>query len=363
MGEILCAGVTHYPPFSYPDAHMADLLRRNLRSGRIPPEHADPRSWPEPMQREWGADGERVAATAAAHRERVIGAFRQVRAAIDDFRPDAILIWGDDQYENFQEDLIPPFCLYLNADFSTQGHARGAYYSLEDPPNVWDEPRDQTFPVRGHPAAARYLARRLLERDFAIPYAYQPLHYPGLAHAFMNTLFFLDYDRRGFDYPIIPFHVNCYGSSIVRTRGRTTLEGRDEGEPDPPAPSPRLCFDIGAETARIFRDSPWRVVLIGSSSWSHASLTAKHHYLYPDVEADRRRYQDLRAGRVGHWRDLALADIEAAGQHELLNWLPLAGAITELGYGIEVLDYSESYVFNSSKCAMLAGPRVGMRAS
>ena len=107
--------------------------------------------------------------------------------------------------------------------FDTQGHRRGAYYSLEDPPNVWDEPRDKTFAVCGHPAAARHLAGGLLERGYAMPYAYQPLHYPGLAHAFMNTLFYLDYERRGFDYPVIPFHVNCYGSSLLRTRGATSL--------------------------------------------------------------------------------------------------------------------------------------------
>jgi hypothetical protein len=357
MGDILCVGVTHYPPFSYPDAHMADLLRRNLASGRIPAEYADPQRWPAPMQREWGDGGAGVAATAAAHRARVMGAYGRVRAAIDAFRPDALLIWGDDQYENFHEDLVPPFCVYLGERFDTQGHRRGAYYSLAEPPNVWEEPRDKTFAVRGHPAAARYLTRGLLERGFAVPYAYEPRHYPGLAHAFMNTLFYLDYDRRGFDYPVIPFHVNCYGSSLLRTRGAAALDAGVEAEADPPAPSPRLCFEMGAATARILRESPWRVVLVGSSSWSHASLTAKHHYLYPDVEADRCRYEDLRAGRQADWPALDLAEIEDAGQHEFLNWVVLAGAISALDYAVEIVDYSESYIFNSSKCALLAGPR------
>ena len=38
----------------------------------------------------------------------MIEAFRKLRKVIDDFNPDAVLIWGDDQYENFQEDLVPP---------------------------------------------------------------------------------------------------------------------------------------------------------------------------------------------------------------------------------------------------------------
>ena len=27
-------------------------------------------------------------------------------------------------------------------------------------------------------------------------YAYKPLHFPGIAHAFLNTLLYLDYDRK-----------------------------------------------------------------------------------------------------------------------------------------------------------------------
>ncbi len=38
--------------------------------------------------------------------------------------------------------------------------------------------------------------------------AYQPLHEEdGLGHVFVNTLLFLDYDRTGMDYPVLPFQV------------------------------------------------------------------------------------------------------------------------------------------------------------
>ena len=35
----------------------------------------------------------------------------------------------------------------------------------------------------------------------------------------MNTLLFLDYDRPGLAYPVLPFQVNCYGSRVIRNRG------------------------------------------------------------------------------------------------------------------------------------------------
>ena len=32
-------------------------------------------------------------------------------------------------------------------------------------------------------------------------YAYKPLHWEGLGHAFVNIQMYLDYDRKGFDFP------------------------------------------------------------------------------------------------------------------------------------------------------------------
>ena len=54
--------------------------------------------------------------------------------------------------------------------------------------------------------------------------------------------------------------------------------------------------------------------------------------------------------RLERWRDLGWAEIEAAGQHELLNWICLAGAMHALGRRAEIVDWVETYVFNSSKC-------------
>ncbi|HLG70254.1 MAG TPA: hypothetical protein VK009_07505, partial [Chloroflexota bacterium] len=34
----------------------------------------------------------------------------------------------------------------------------------------------------------------------------------ALTHAFTGTVLYLDYDRQGFDYPLIPFHVNLFNS-------------------------------------------------------------------------------------------------------------------------------------------------------
>jgi hypothetical protein len=354
MGELLGIGVTHYPGPMVPDQYMAAFLRRTLESDRVPAELKQVQTWPAPMQAEWGTD--EGTAAAARHRARLVDGFRRVRQEIEAFAPDFILMWGDDQYENFQEDIIPPFCVYLTDTWPCKP-LKGIERWARTAENFWGESPEKVFHVRGHPDGAKYLVRRLMQAGFDVPYAYTTRHERGLAHSFNQTLLFLDYDRQGFDVPLVPFHVNCYGSSVVRNRGGAAhLAGAGGSQPDPPGPEPARCFALGRAVARVLQESPWRVVLMGSSSWSHAFLTEKHHWLYPDVAADRQRLAELQAGQYTTWDALDPAQIEDAGQHEILNWVCLAGAMTELGYTVEVVDFVETYVFNSSKCFALFRP-------
>ena len=174
-----------------------------------------------------------------------------------------------------------------------------------------------------------------------------------MGHAFINALLFLDYDRKGFDYPIIPFQVNCYGSKVIRNQG-----GADEfqGQDDPPGPTAKRCMEVGAATIRAFQDSPYRVALVASSSWSHAFLTDKHHRMWADMESDRARFEEFKAADWDAWRTLPTPQIEAAGQQEMLNWMCLAGAMEELNRKPKIVDYIETYVFNSEKCFALFEP-------
>jgi hypothetical protein len=189
-------------------------------------------------------------------------------------------------------------------------------------------------------------------------YAYKPLHHQGLAHAFLNSVLFLDYDRVGFPYPVVAFQVNCYGRRVIAQRGfRASLANPlAETDLDPPSPTPRRCMEVGAATARAMRESPWRVALVASSSWSHAFLTDKNHQLYPDIPADRRLYEALRLGDYETWRNVPLAAIEDSGQQEMLNWYMLAGAMEELGRKPDECEFVETWSFNSNKCFAVFRP-------
>jgi hypothetical protein len=352
MAEILGLGVTHYPGLMAPEAEMHAVLTRALASSKVPAAMKDPARWPAPMRREWEAQQD--AGAAREHRRRLVEGFRAVRAALDQFKPDFVLVWGDDQYENFREDGVPAFCVFALDQITSRPFARKGFYRAE---NVWGEGRDTEFHTQGHAAGASFVAANLLKRGFDVAYAYTMRYELGLPHAFINTLLYLDFDRTGFPYPVVPFHVNCYGSSVIAKRGAAAhFDGADAGAFDPPSPSPARCFALGAEVARMLIESPWRVALISSSSWSHAFLTEKNHWLWPDTVSDRARFEELRDGRFARWRELTTPDVEAAGQHEFLNWVCLAGAMDALGRRAEIVDYVESFIFNSDKCFAVFRP-------
>ncbi len=344
MGQILGLGVTHYPGL-LAKGNLSVRIKRCLADPALPERLRSMDNWPEPMRREWADDDGQ--AHSDAHREAMIDGFRTTRRALDEFKPDFCVIWGDDQFENHREDCVPAFSVLAYDEVTAQpwlNNHRGV--------NCWDEPKEKTFTARGHRAGGKFLASALLREGFDVAYAYKPLH-NNLGHAFLNSMLFLDWDRKGFDHPIVPFTVNAYGRHLTGSQGvpPTPTVGKrlEEGEDDPPGPQPWRCFQIGAATARTFAASPWRVALIASSSWSHSFLTAKHGRMYPDVESDKRYYEALRAGDWETWRNTTLDQAEDCGHHELLNWFCLAGAMSELKRKPDEAVFLESWITNSDK--------------
>jgi hypothetical protein len=349
MGEILGLGMTHYPPLAGRDENMMGILKGTLRDPAIPAELKEPASWPPRMQEEYGNDQGKAAA--ALHRQSLLDGMMRVRRALDDFKPDFVLIWGDDQYENFTEDIIPPFCILAYDQIEAQPWRLKAP-GMPGGANVWKESEDTILNVRGHREGGKLLASGLITEGFDVCYSYKPLHLQGIGHAFLNSIAYLDYDRKGFDHPVVCFALNCYGRRVISFRGGAAKFGQTPKpeELDPPSPSPTRCFDLGAATARVLKDSPYRVALIASSSWSHAFLHDKAWRLYPDVESDLAFYEALREGKYAHWRSTTLSSVEESGQQEMLNWFCLAGAMSELGRKPSWSVFIESYLFNSNKC-------------
>jgi hypothetical protein len=341
MAEILGLGVTHYPGLAL-QGNLASRVKNFKNDPLLPERYRDPGSWPEPMREEWADDEGQTASD--RHRAALIDNFRWARRELDAFNPDLVLIWGDDQYEQFREDGVPAFSVLAWDSFDARPWDH-------TPPNVWNEPSGTEFRFAGHRLAGKYFATRLLEDSFDVAYAYQPRQ-SGVPHAFLNTALYLDWDRRGFPYPMVPLAINCYGRVLVHSRGRVLNKLSDVpvGEDlDPPSPQPSRCFDLGRAIARAAQASPWRVALIASSSWSHSFLSSRSSFFHPDVEADKRYYRALLECDYDTWRETPLANVEASGHQELLNWFCLMGAMSELNHGPSETRFIESWLCNSDK--------------
>ncbi|MGQ4808099.1 2,3-dihydroxyphenylpropionate/2,3-dihydroxicinnamic acid 1,2-dioxygenase [Candidatus Entotheonellaceae bacterium PAL068K] len=350
MGEILGMASTHWPLLIQPDEGHPWPFQRVMERHPDLPEHVKGQAnWPQQAQIEFGED--QGVSAHKEHRARLVQAFRTLKAEIEAFNPDFILMFGDDQYENFKEDIIPPFCVLAYDEFVSYPHKNGFMPGYA---NVWGESEDHAIIMRGKPDVARWLTRRLLEERVDMAYAYTPLHWNGLGHAFVNIQMYLDYDRKGFDVPVIPVQVNCYGSKVIRNRGG--IGSNPNLDADPPSPTPRRCFEVGQTVGRILQESPYRTVVYASGGWSHGFLTEKNHCLWPDIDADRLRLEQLEAGTEAAWKDLSVAEIEDAGQQELLTWVCLAGAMHEVGQKAAIIDYLETHIFNSGKCLAIYKP-------
>lgn len=361
MGELLGIGCPHGPQPRLTDETMANnYFRHNLLSDRTPAHWKDPQRWPAAMRDEWSDDKGRAAAR--RHRDAVINAYRRAREELDAFQPDLVVMFGDDQYENFKEDLLPPFCVYANDQYDLKlggGSIRRAPSGLDYGIPIERPPLQPT--VRGDRRFGTYLAAELIRRGFDVACSWKLHHLDTLGHAFTYTVDYLDWDRKGFPYPLVPFHVSAYGEDtrmpipgVEQVAGRLPERVPEDAILPPPSPPAWRCYDLGAAVGEICAASPYRVAIIGTASWSHASLTPVHGFLWGDVDADRQRFEELRTGQQHRWRELDSAQIRASGQHELRNWICLAGAMA--GRRAEILTYAETYIFNSSKCVAIFRP-------
>jgi hypothetical protein len=326
--------------------NLAARAKSFMKDPLLPDEFKDPATWPEPMRKEWSND--EGWAASEEHRRLLIENFRWIRSELDAFNPDVVLIWGDDQYENFRESIVPAFALMAYAEFVSKpwGHLAPGRE------NSWDEPKDKEFRFAGHQKAGKYLANRLIADGFDIAYCYEPNHGEGFGHAFANTALYLDWDRRGLPYALLPLSTNCYGRPLTKLHGSVLNNLADlpnEDEVDPSSPHPWRCFDMGRSIAKAMQESPWRVALMASSSWSHNFLTGRYHYFHPDVPTDKRYFEALKNGDYDLWRNTTIEEVELAGHNELLNWYALCGAMSQLGRKPDEAHFVESWLCNSDK--------------
>jgi hypothetical protein len=319
------------------DELLSNPLKGALKSERIPEQLKNPAVWPAPMREQWGSDD--GAAAGAAARTRQVEQFRKLRVALDDFQPDFILIWAKDGRESLKDFALPPYWIQAHDQVDYK-----PYTSLGRKENIFGEDGDKAVTLPGHPEGARYLVKGLAEAGFDPTYSLMPMHPNGLAHTFTGLTVHLDWDQRRLSTPIVPVSVDPFGP---RQRGPDGLSPINPSDPRPI--SPARAFEVGRATARILRSSPWRVALVAGAGWSHANNTSwERFWLHPAMEPDRRRHEEWANNGFTSWGNFTYDELEEHGQWELLCWIMLAGAMTEIGAKVRHSDFQEGWIFNSN---------------
>jgi Catalytic LigB subunit of aromatic ring-opening dioxygenase len=184
-----------------------------------------------------------------AKHARCARAFDTLRAQLRAARPDVLLIFGDDQLEQFDFGNLPAFCVFIGDSIS--GYRISPYFGLPVGRERPSRPKtpEHWVTLEGHPPLARRLVSELVARRFDVAFS-NAAGGGGIGHAFTRPLESL---APGAAIPVVPFYINCYYG---------------------PQPTARRCYEIGRAVREIVDTWPAdvRVGVIGSGGLWHTPM-------------------------------------------------------------------------------------------
>jgi hypothetical protein len=231
--------------------------------------------------------------------DRINQGFEILKKQIDAFKPDVLLVVGDDQAEVFTESTMPAFSVFTCAEVHGSINV-----------GLIGEPEEENhITLRGHSELALHLLKELNRRGFGLSETKElkPLGRPkrGIGHAFTRPVAKV---TPQLNVPIIPLHVNCYF---------------------PPMPSARTCYELGRAIADALKDRPEKVAIMASGGLSHDPRGPRAGWI--DTALDRWVLEQLRSGNGEALCHLFEFDSDTlrSGTGEIRSWIVIDGACGE----------------------------------
>jgi Catalytic LigB subunit of aromatic ring-opening dioxygenase len=234
-------------------------------------------------------------------------------------KPDVAVLIGNDQMEVFEDANIPAFMVCFgesvdNIPFSEEQKKRLPLGIAIAEANHHGK-MAQTYP--GHPELGRYLIEQLVQRDFDIAASARlpqsnSSSISGLPHAYGFLYRRIMQDNF---VPAVPFFINTFYP--------------------PNQPSVRRCLSLGKALAQAIAgwDPELRVAIVGSGGMSHFVV---------DEELDRSFLAAMQRKDADALISIPPYNFRS-GSSELKNWIPVAGAMHELGLDMTLVDYQPLY--------------------
>lgn len=230
-----------------------------------------------------------------ARYKRIRGGLAFLREKIVALRPDVLVIIGDDQNENYLENNLPQFAIYLGKELiAADREGREGHRYRCDADAAW------TILTEAVEAGIDLAYSREFPKNHLISHAHrEPLEYLGVDGA----------------VSILPIFINAIHV---------------------PAPTPARCYQFGATLKKVIGSLPAdkRVMVYASGGLSH--FTAGYpwkHYQGPCGlgsichDFDRKLIELMNQGRGDELGALSNNDLIQNGEIELRQWIALMGVV------------------------------------
>lgn len=223
-------------------------------------------------------------------------------------KADAIVVFGDDQHEQFYDDNMPTFALYHGPSLPVVKHTGrnpAAWKTAEE--EGWAQTAED---YRAASGLAEHLIHALVSEEFDVARCDRLRKEIGVGHAF-SFLY-----RRiwpGGVLPMVPVMVNTYYP--------------------PNQPTPKRCYAFGQAVRRAIEswDANRRVAVMASGGLSHVIIDEELDHYVIDALTHKDRERLYRVPR----------DKLRGGTSEILNWVALAGAVEPME--MKLVDYVTTY--------------------
>ncbi len=241
--------------------------------------------------------------------DRIDAAFEALRRQIEAYRPDAIVVVGDDQGDMFDASYNPTFFIYTGQEL--WGLDGTSYRPLEERQRL-------QFPCQA--SLAEFLLKGLVKKGFDLAFGnqFKPLGHPehGVSHMVAHPKP-THTPRR--DVPLVPHFINEYV---------------------PPLPTAQRCLDLGVALAELLEAWPERVAIYASGGLSHDPFGPRAGWV--DEPLDRWFLERLERNETEELKHLFTFDSDTlrGGTGELRAWITAAGAKQRPA---TVLDYIPSH--------------------
>ena len=285
------------------------MLGLGLASSHAPMMFQKAQFWPRMLDRIPAEARENLPTSARAelaspvliegHIQRIEAAFATLREQVQAFKPDVLIMIGDDQGDMFDAANNPTFAVYTGDEPLWGRSARDSY-------DV--RPAERTKLVfRQHGELARHLLRGLVKRGFDVANAgrFEPRGNPvrGVSHMVSNLVPEVD---PGLQIPLVCVFLNEYF---------------------PPLPSAARCARLGEAITDTLRDRSERIAIYASGGLSH--FPGMYNAGWIDQPLDRWILERLERNDLEALQHLFTFDSDSmrSGTGEVRAWISVAAAM------------------------------------